>query len=131
MKDFEDLFATFIYTIYNKSLLDGTFPEDLETTEVVSVYKKKNRIDKSYYRPVSILLNTVKAVYSRHRRFLKTCLLYCIRFWIFRAKKLTTTEIKMEDFFYTMPVNIILKSKETSNITLFLIFELDLLNIFN
>ena len=73
MKDFEDLFATFIYNKDNKSLLDGTFPEDLKTTEVVSVYKKKNRIDKSNYRPVSILLNTVKPVYSGHRRFLKTC----------------------------------------------------------
>ena len=61
MKDFEDLFATFIYNNDNKSLLDGTFPEDLERTGVVSVYKKKNRIDKSNYGSVSILLNTVKS----------------------------------------------------------------------
>ena len=73
MKEFEDLFATFIHNNDNKSLLDGTFPEDLETTEVVSVYKKKIHIDNSNYRPVSILLNTVKPVYSGHRWFLKTC----------------------------------------------------------
>ena len=60
MKDFEDLFASFICNNDANSLLDGTFPEDLGTTEVVSVYKKKNRIDKSNYRPVSILLNTFK-----------------------------------------------------------------------
>ena len=59
MKDFEDLFATFIYNNDIKSLLDENFPEDLETTEVVPVYKKKNLIDKSNYRPASILLNTV------------------------------------------------------------------------
>ena len=64
MKDFEDLCATFIYNNGNNSLLDGNFPEDLETTEVVPVYKKKNCIDKSNCRPVSILLNTVKPVYS-------------------------------------------------------------------
>ena len=76
LKDFEELFATFICNNDNKSLLDGSFPEDLETTEVVSVFKKKNCIDKSNYRPVSILLNTVKPVYSGHQRFLKTCPLY-------------------------------------------------------
>ena len=59
MKDFEDLFATFIYNNDIKSLLDENFPEDLETTEVVPVYKKKNLIDKSNYRHASILLNTV------------------------------------------------------------------------
>ena len=41
IKDFKDLFATFIYNNYNKCLLDGTFPEDLKTAEVVPVYKKK------------------------------------------------------------------------------------------
>ena len=66
MKDFEDLFATFIYNNGNKFLLDGNFPEDLETTEAVPVFKKKNCIDKSNYRPVSILLNTVKPVYTGH-----------------------------------------------------------------
>ena len=55
IKDFKDLFATFIYNNYNKSLLDGTFPEDLKTAEVVPVYKKKKRTDKNNYRPVSIL----------------------------------------------------------------------------
>ena len=44
-------------------------------------------------------------------------------------------EIKMEDFVHTIRVNSInkhiSKSKETSNITLFLIFQLYLLHIFN
>ena len=49
MKDFKDLFATFIYNNNNKSLLDGKFPEDLKTAEVVPVYKKKKRTDKNNY----------------------------------------------------------------------------------
>ena len=57
IKDFKDLFATVIYNNYNKSLLDGTFPEDLKTAEIVYVYKKKKRTDKNNYKPVSILSN--------------------------------------------------------------------------
>ena len=64
IKDFKDLFATFIYNNYNKCLLDGTFPEDLKTAEVVPVYKKKKRTDKNNYRPVSILSNISK-IYER------------------------------------------------------------------
>ena len=60
IKHVKDLFATFIYNKYNKSLLDGTFLEDLKTTEVVPVYKKKKRTDKNNYRPVSILSNISK-----------------------------------------------------------------------
>ena len=37
IKDFKDLFATFIYNNYNKCFLDGTFPEDLKAAEAVPV----------------------------------------------------------------------------------------------
>ena len=50
IKEFNNLFATFIYDNYDKALLDGTFPEDLKTAEVVPVYKKKKRTGKNYYR---------------------------------------------------------------------------------
>ena len=64
IKDFKDLFATFIYNNYNKCLLDGTFPQDLKTAEVVPVYKKKKRTDKNNKRHVSILSNVSK-IYER------------------------------------------------------------------
>ena len=48
LKEFEDLFATFIYNNHNKSLLDGTF------SEVVLVYKKKKRTDENNVRHVSM-----------------------------------------------------------------------------
>ena len=54
------LLQQFIYNNYNKSLLDGTFPEDLKTAEIVPVYKKKKHTDKSTYRSLSILSNTSK-----------------------------------------------------------------------
>ena len=40
IKNFKDLFATFIYNNYNKCLLDETFPEDLKTAEVAPIHKK-------------------------------------------------------------------------------------------
>ena len=55
LKDFEDVFATCLYINYNNSLLDGVFPEDLKTAEVVPVYKKRKCTDKRNYRSVSIL----------------------------------------------------------------------------
>ena len=48
LKDFEDL-STFIYNNNFKSLLGGTFPEDLKIAEVVPVYKKKKHTDKNNY----------------------------------------------------------------------------------
>ena len=59
-KDFKGLFATFMYNNYNKSFLNGTFPEVLRTIEVVPAYKKKKRTDKNNYRPVSNLSNISK-----------------------------------------------------------------------
>ena len=64
IKDFKDLFATFIYNNYNKCLLDGTSPEDLKTAEVVPVHKKKKSTGKNNYRAVSILSNISK-IYER------------------------------------------------------------------
>ena len=60
IQDFKDLFATFILNNYNKSLPNGTLPEDLKTAEVVPFYKKKKRTDKNNYRSVSILSNISK-----------------------------------------------------------------------
>ena len=60
LKDFVELFAISKYNNFNKSLLVGTFSEDLKTAEVVPVYKKKKGTHKNNYRPVSILSNISK-----------------------------------------------------------------------
>ena len=62
IKDFKDLFATFIYNNYNKCLLDGTFPEDLKRAEVVLVHKK-NALTK--------IITGLLAFYQIFQKFLK------------------------------------------------------------
>ena len=49
-----------MYNNYNKSLLDGTFPEELKTAKVAPFYKNKNCTDKNNYRPVNIWSNISK-----------------------------------------------------------------------
>ena len=42
---------------FNSCLESGTFPDELKLAEVVPVYKKNEKKDKSNYRPISILSN--------------------------------------------------------------------------
>ena len=55
----------FIYNNYNKSLLDGTFPEELlNSWSCACLQENKKRTDKDNYGPVSILSNISK-IYER------------------------------------------------------------------
>ena len=47
--------APVISNIINKALDEGTFPNILKKAEVIPVYKKSDKLNKSNYRPVSIL----------------------------------------------------------------------------
>ena len=44
-----------ISIIINTALDEGTFPNNLKKAEVIPVYKKSDKLNKSNYRPVSIL----------------------------------------------------------------------------
>ena len=47
--------APVISNIINKALDEGNFPNILKKAEVIPVYKKSDKLNKSNYRPVSIL----------------------------------------------------------------------------
>ena len=51
----EDIFSRIIFQNFNQSLINDDFPHCLKQAEVIPVYKKEERLDKSNYRPVSIL----------------------------------------------------------------------------
>ena len=47
--------APVISSLINKTLAEGTFPNIPKKAEVIAVYKKSDKLNKSNYRPVSIL----------------------------------------------------------------------------
>ena len=47
--------APVISNIKHKALDEGTFPNILKKAEVIHIYKKSDKLNKSNYRPVSIL----------------------------------------------------------------------------
>ena len=64
IQQFSDFFTDFLYNNFNSCLESGMFPDELKLTEVVPVYRKNEKKDKSNYRPISILSNMSK-IYER------------------------------------------------------------------
>ena len=62
IKEFADLFATFITENFNLCLNKGEFPKILKIAEVTPIYKNANPFDKDIYRPISILSNISKKI---------------------------------------------------------------------
>ena len=60
--------------IFNKSLLEGSFPEMMKQADVTPLHKSKEKYIVNNYRPISLLLTTSKVlekiVYSRTYKFL-------------------------------------------------------------
>ena len=59
-----DLIAKFIAENFNSCIDEGEFPSELKHADIVSIHQKKDKSDKSNYRPVSILSNYSK-VYEK------------------------------------------------------------------
>ena len=54
----EDIFSRLIFqnwSLYKLQLVNGEFPHCLKQAEVIPVFKKEEKLDKSNYRPESIL----------------------------------------------------------------------------
>ena len=60
----EDIFSRLIFQNLNQSLINGDFPHCLKQAEVIPVFKKEEKLDKSNYRPVSIL-PVISKIYER------------------------------------------------------------------
>ena len=50
-----DIIAPVLTECYNQNIKNSSFPHELKNADISPVYKKKDRHDKSNYRPVSIL----------------------------------------------------------------------------
>ena len=60
-----DLLSPFIATLINKSILSGTFPNQLKCAKVFPVFKGGSKSDPSNYRPISIL-PTISKIFEKH-----------------------------------------------------------------
>ena len=65
IKEFGTFFAEFLSKNFNSCLETDYFPEHLKHAEVVFIYKKNYKKDKSNYRSVSVLSNISTKVYER------------------------------------------------------------------
>ena len=61
--------------IFNKSIEEGTFPENMKKADVVPLYKSKDKQECSNYRPISLLITLLKLleklIYKRVYLFLE------------------------------------------------------------
>ena len=48
----EDLFSRLIFQNFHQSLVNGEFPHCLKQIEVIPVFEKEKKLDKSNYRPI-------------------------------------------------------------------------------
>ena len=55
LKISSDVSADALHSLFNDMLKTGNFPENLKLADVTPVLKKKNRLHKVNYRPVSVL----------------------------------------------------------------------------
>ena len=60
IKMIKDIFAGFIAKDFNICVDKGAFPDDLKHADVTPIHKKKDKSDKTNYRPVSIPSNIPK-----------------------------------------------------------------------
>ena len=75
LKKLSESVTTPLSIIFNKSLEEGVFPEDMKSADVVPLFKSKDRNECTNYRPISLLLTISKllekVVYSRTYKFLE------------------------------------------------------------
>ena len=74
----KDLIAKFIAENFNSCIDKGEFPSELKHADIAPIHKKKDRSDKSNYRPVSILSNYSKIyeklIYNQHYQYFENIL---------------------------------------------------------
>ena len=72
-----DFVSPFISKVFNESIENASFPDNLKLTHKTLIFKKNNRNDKVNYRPVSILpalsktFEKIKLVWSFRSNFKK------------------------------------------------------------
>ena len=76
LKNLNETIVLPLSIIFNKSLEEGTFPDQMKFADVMPLFKAKDRTECTNYRPISLLLTLSKllekVVYRRTYKFLET-----------------------------------------------------------
>ena len=74
LKSIKDTISEKLSNLFNESMADSTFPEQMKIAEVVPLYKSKERYLSSNYQPISLLITISKilekVIYKRTYQFL-------------------------------------------------------------
>ena len=93
LKYHKSIFSNILVTLINKSFTDGTFPDLLKLANVIPVYKKKDKVLCSNYRPISLLSNISKiyekVFHSRIYEFFEQNDIFYVHQFGFRKKHST------------------------------------------
>ena len=75
LKKLKESVITPLSIIFNKSLEEGVFPDEMKLADIVPLFKNQDRSECTNYRPISLLLTISKllekVVYSRTYKFLE------------------------------------------------------------
>ena len=55
LKNCSESTVTILQNLFNKTLTDGSFPDELKLADITPIFKKDNPLDKKNYRPISVL----------------------------------------------------------------------------
>lgn len=92
-----DILAIHLLHIFNHSLANGIYPDELKVARVVPIYKGGERSDPRNYRPISVLnaINTVfeKVLCKRIQNFLNKYNIICHNQHGFRPQRSTSSAV--------------------------------------
>ena len=60
LKMFSESFSPYLKGVINHSIVTSSFPDELKLAEVMSAFKKDDRLDKENYRPISFFSHSSK-----------------------------------------------------------------------
>ena len=76
LKELKYKLSTPLTILFNRSMNEGIFPNNMKLADVVTLYKSKEKYKTTYYRPISLLITISKIfekiMYTRTYQFLNS-----------------------------------------------------------
>ena len=96
LKNNKDVSSKPLCDLINLVFMSGTFPQQIKTAKIISIYKKEDPLDCTNYRPITFLSNLgkliEKLIHSRINIFLENYKCFYKNQFRFRKKTLNRPE---------------------------------------